>query len=156
MKNNFIQVITSTGVAVFSYIVAALFGAWNSVLSTLLIFMIIDVVCGTLSGVLHKSCKTEDGRLKSSVFKKGIVKKCGMMLLIVIAHRIDLITGLGIVVDGTAIALIIGEVLSIIENIGLIGVPIPNILKSAISLLSVELEKIEKQEDQSDEQTKDN
>lgn len=117
-------------------IVASYFGGWDTALTTLLIFMAIDFVSGlALSGVFHRSTKTDGGALSSEIGSKGLSKKGMVLLIVLVATQLDAITGTNFLRDATITAYIVVEVISIIENAGLMGVPIPKRLKSAIEVL---------------------
>ena len=57
------------------------------------------------------------------------------LLVVAVAARIDVLLNTTYFRDGVAIAFIVNETLSIIENAGLMGVPIPEVLKNAIEVL---------------------
>lgn len=117
-------------------VIASWFGGWSSGLSTLLIFMGIDYVTGLyISLKLQKSKKTAEGGFDSAVCWQGLVKKMMIMVYIIIAHRLDLIAGTTYFRDGTNIAFVISEGLSIIENGAIIGVPVPDVIKRGLELL---------------------
>lgn len=117
-------------------IVASWFGGWTAAMTTLLVFMGIDYLTGILvAGVFHASPKTEDGTLESRAGWKGLVRKGMTLLIVLVAARIDLLLGTTYFRDGVCIAFIVNELLSIIENAGLMGVPIPDALSKAIELL---------------------
>lgn len=116
--------------------VAYLLGGWDQAVITLVIFMCIDYITGLIvGGVFHKSGKTETGSLKSSEGFKGLCKKFCVLLLVGVANRLDIQIGASYVRDAVCIAFIINETISIIENVGLMGVPIPGIIKKAIEVL---------------------
>lgn len=116
--------------------IANVFGGWDSAMTTLVIFMIIDYVAGlVVAGVFKKSKKTENGALNSNVGWKGLSKKGMTLVIVLIAHRLDLALGTNFVKDATIIGYIMNETLSIIENAGLMGVPIPSAISEAIDLL---------------------
>lgn len=116
-------------------LLTSLFGGWSSDLSTLVICMAVDFLTGLIAAALCKSGKTDSGGLSSAVGFRGIAKKVGVMLLVLIAHRIDLVLGTNYIKTAAVIAFIVNEVISIIENAGLIGVPMPAIFKKAVDLL---------------------
>lgn len=127
--------ICSIAGVVFSGI-AYFLGGWDEAFITLFIFMCIDYITGVIvGGVFHKSGKTETGSLKSSEGFKGLCKKFCIFLLVGVANRLDMQIGTSYVRDAVCIAFIINELISIIENIGLMGVPIPGIIKKAIEVL---------------------
>ena len=116
--------------------VAYFFGGWDAGIITLLIFMAIDYITGLIvAGVFHKSPKTETGALESKAGWKGLIKKCVTLLFIVIAVRLDLLTGSNYIRDAVCIAFIVNELLSIVENAGLMGIPIPAVITKAIDIL---------------------
>ena len=116
--------------------ISALFGGWNPLLTTLLVAMGVDFVTGlVVAGVFKKSQKTPNGALESNIGWKGIAKKGVTLLIVLIAHRLDLAIGTTIIRDSVVIAFIINEVISITENSGLMGVPVPPPIKRAIEVL---------------------
>lgn len=124
--------------------IASFFGGWAEAMTTLIIFMIIDYVTGIVTaGVFKKSTKTDTGALESRAGLKGIFRKIGMLCIVAVAFRIDLTmnTGGTFLRDAVIITLCVNEGISIIENIGLMGVPIPKVLKNAIDVLKKKSEK---------------
>lgn len=116
--------------------IAGLFGGWDAALITLIIFMGIDYVTGLIvAGVFHNSPKTENGALESKAGLKGLLRKGGMLLVVLVACRLDLMLGAHFIRDAVVIALISNEALSIVENLGLMGVPIPAPIINAIEVL---------------------
>lgn len=116
--------------------IAAFFGGWDAALTTLIIFMVIDYLTGIIvAAVFHKSEKTPDGTLESRVGWKGLCRKGVSLLVVLIACRLDLLMGTSFIRDTVVIGFIANETLSIIENAGLMGVPIPRVIVSAIHVL---------------------
>ena len=117
--------------------VAALFGGWDSALTTLVIFMGIDYLTGLLvAGVFKRSPKTADGALESRAGWKGLVRKGVTLLIVLVATRLDLAIGSdSFIRDAAVIAFVVNETLSIIENAGLMGVPVPEVIVRAIEVL---------------------
>ena len=114
---------------------ASAFGGWGSDLTTLVLFMAVDFFTGLIAAALCRSEKTESGGLSSAVGFKGIAKKIMILLLVLVAHRVDLTLGIDYIKTAAVIAFIVNETLSIIENAGLIGVPMPAVLLRAVDLL---------------------
>lgn len=112
--------------------IAALFGGLDSALATLLIFMGVDYVTGLMVAAAGKSPK---GKLSSKVGWKGLAKKCVILLLVLVAAQLDVVLGTSYVRAGVCIAFLCNEVISILENAGLMGVPLPAALKNAVELL---------------------
>ena len=130
-KNILISIIGVIGSAI-----ASAFGGWSTGLTTLVIFMAIDYLTGLIvAGVFHKSAKTETGTLESRAGFKGLCRKGAMLLVVLVAYRLDLAVGTAYIKDAVIIAFMANEAISIIENAGLMGVPMNDTLKNAIDVL---------------------
>ncbi len=117
-------------------IAAKLFGAWNGALTTLMIFMAADYLSGILlAAVFKKSPKSKTGALESRAGFKGLVRKGITLIIVMLAFRLDMITGQSFIADGVIIAFITNEAISITENAALIGVPLPKVLTNVIDVL---------------------
>ena len=127
----------SAAIGTVGSIVTSLFGGWDLLLQTLLIFMGIDWITGgfLLPAVFKKSPKSENGTLESRAGWKGLCRKGMTLLFVLIAVRLDLLIGTNYFRDAVCIAFIANEALSIVENAGLMGMPLPNALKKAIAIL---------------------
>lgn len=131
MKN---AICTSIGIA--GSCIASLFGGWTASLTTLLIFMMIDYLTGLIvAGVFHASPKTETGALESRAGMKGLIRKATILLFVLIGYRLDLAMGLTYIKDAICIAFMANELISIVENAGLMGLPIPAVVTNAIDIL---------------------
>ena len=116
--------------------IAAAFGGWGAALTTLCIFMAVDYVTGLLvAGVFHASKKSESGRLDSRAGFTGLLRKGMILLIVLIAARLDILLNTTFVRDAVVIAFCANESISIVENAGLMGVPIPAALRRAIEAL---------------------
>ena len=116
--------------------IANLFGGWDAALTTLLIFMAIDYLLGLIvAAVFHKSNKSESGGLDSRAGLKGLLKKGMVLLIVLVAAQLDIVIGSNFIRDGVVIAFIANETISIIENAGIMGVPIPAVIINAIDIL---------------------
>lgn len=117
-------------------------GGWTATTTTLLLFMVVDFLLGfILSAFLKKSNKTETGGLSSKVGFIGLLKKCLILVFLMIAYRLDLLLNVQYIKDGVCIAFITNELISIVENCGLIGFPIPKFILNAIDILKAKEEK---------------
>ena len=131
MKTWICMVIGTIGSAV-----ATFFGGWTSGMTTLLVFMAIDYISGIIvAGVFHKSNKTSTGALESRAGWKGLCRKCFMLLMVLIGARLDIVLELDMIRNAVIIAFITNETISIVENAGLMGVPIPPAITKAIEVL---------------------
>ena len=115
--------------------IATLLGGWDSALITLMIFMAIDFTTGLIAAALDKSKHSWTGRLSSKAGWYGLAKKFCTLLIIVVAVRIDILIGTTYVRDATCIGFCVNELLSIVENTSLMGVPYPDAIKKAIDVL---------------------
>jgi toxin secretion/phage lysis holin len=115
--------------------IATLLGGWDSALITLVIFMAIDFTTGLIAAALGKSKHSWTGRLSSKAGWYGLAKKFCTLLIIVVAVRIDLLIGTTYIRDATCIGFCVNELLSIVENTSLMGVPYPDAIKKAIDVL---------------------
>jgi toxin secretion/phage lysis holin len=132
MKKNIVTVI----IGLLGSAVTTLFGGWSAGLTTLIIFMAIDYLSGLLvAGVFKTSKKSETGALNSNVGFKGLCKKGMVLLIVLIAYRLDLMIGTNYIRDAVVIGFCVNELLSIVENAGLMGIPLPPILIKAIDVL---------------------
>lgn len=125
-----------TGVGIVGSTIAAMFGGWDNGLVTLLIFMVIDYVSGLIvAGVFKNSPKTDTGALESKAGWKGLCRKCMTLVFVLIAYRLDLTIGTNYIRDAVIIAFIANETISLVENAGLMGVPLPAVITKAIDVL---------------------
>ena len=131
MKDYFCVAVGAIGGAI-----ASLYGGWDTALQTLIIFMAIDYITGLIvAGVFHASSKSTNGALESRAGWKGLCRKGMTLLIVLVACRLDAVMGSSFVRDAVIIGFICNEVLSIIENAGLMGLPIPAALVKAVDIL---------------------
>ena len=125
-----------TTVGIIGSYVASLFGGWTASLTTLVVFMGMDYFSGLIvAGVFHNSPKTESGALESRAGFKGLIRKMMILIFVLIGHRLDIAVGTTYIRDAVCIAYIANELLSIVENAGLMGIPIPDQIINAIDIL---------------------
>lgn len=134
--------------------IAALLGGWDSALATLVVFMGIDFVTGLVTAVMGKSKHSDSGLLNSKAGWIGLAKKFCILLMVVVGVRIDILLGTTYIRDTVCISFCLNELLSIIENATLMGIPFPPVIKKAIDVLQTKVgraeEKIEKGETDDD------
>lgn len=117
-------------------LVASILGGWDTALQTLVVFMAIDYTTGIIVAAVFKaSSKSENGGLDSGVGLKGLLRKLAMLCGVTMAYYLDKVAGTDFVRDATCLAFVCNEGLSIIENFGLMGVPIPAPIRNAIDVL---------------------
>lgn len=118
-------------------VIASWFGGWDTGLATLVVFMAIDYVSGLIvAGVFHASRKTKNGALESLAGWKGLCRKGMTLLFVLIAYRLDLAIGTTYIRDTVVIGFIANELISITENAGLMGIPLPSVITKAIEALT--------------------
>ena len=121
--------------------IASYLGGWDTALQTLLIFMAVDYITGLMvAGIFHKSDKTPGGGLESRAGFKGLCRKGVVLLIVLVACRLDLLTGTDFIRDSCVVAFVVNEAISIIENAGLMGVPIPAVITRALEALKAKEE----------------
>ena len=115
---------------------ATLFGGWDIGMRTLIIFMIVDYVSGlALAGIFRKSPKSKNGALSSKIGYKGLCKKFLTLLYVMIGHHLDLMLGIDYVRNAIIICFCMNELISIVENSGQMGIPIPKVITESIEVL---------------------
>jgi len=106
-----------------------LFGGWSSLLSILLTFVVLDYTSGVLAAA-------KEGKLRSDVGLWGIAKKVMIFAIVAVAHLVDSALGEAHLFRDAAIFFYLAnELLSLIENAGRLGAPIPGIIKQAVEVL---------------------
>ena len=123
--------------------IAMAFGGWSDALITLMIFMSVDYVTGLIvAGIFKQSKKSENGALESRAGFKGLCRKGVALLIVLVAVRLDIIMHTTYIKDAVIIAFVANESISIIENAGLMGIPVPGIIARAIDVLRNDSEKV--------------
>ena len=123
--------------------VAMAFGGWSDALITLIVFMALDYVTGLIvAGIFKKSKKSENGALESRAGFKGLCRKGVALMIVLVAVRLDIIMHTTYIKDAVIIAFVANESISIIENAGLMGIPVPGIIARAIDVLRNDSEKV--------------
>ncbi len=128
------RICTALGVA--GSALAAAFGGWDAALAALLVCISVDYISGSVVAlVFHKSSKSESGAYNSAYGLKGLCKKGLMLLFVLVAVQMDAVLGADYVRDAVCIGFCSNEVLSIVENLGLAGVPMPQAVVNALEQL---------------------
>lgn len=112
-------------------------GGFDMLLQALVVFMAVDFAAGTMAAMLKCSDKSDTGRLSSGACRKGIIKKCSVFMIIIVAVYLDMLLNTnGITRDAVIIAFALNELLSIVENMAKMGVKLPPQILSAIDVLN--------------------
>lgn len=131
IKNVVLVVLAAAGAAVAEHL-----GGWDVALQVLVGFMAADYLTGLIvAGVFKRSAKSESGALESRAGFKGLVRKGGILLLVYLAVLLDKATGTEYIRTAVCFFFIANEGLSILENLGLMGVPYPKFLKNMLQAL---------------------
>jgi toxin secretion/phage lysis holin len=122
------RVLLVAGSGMGAYIIQ-LFGEWNPLLTFLVAVVILDYFTGVIAGAI-------EGKLSSRFGLKGIARKVLIFALVTVAHLLDtILSDQYFIRNATIIFYICNEMISIIENVGRAGVPVPEFLKKAVEVL---------------------
>ena len=122
---NFFNIIASGIITFASYFL----GGWDLAIQVLLIVLVIDYISGVLKAIKNKE-------LNSATGLWGIIKKCGYLLVVALSVVVDKITGTDGVIRNLVIYFFVAnDGISILENLGAIGVPLPQKLIDVLQQL---------------------
>ena len=111
-------------------------GGWDALLQVLIALMAADYLTGLIvAGIFKKSPHTRSGTLSSAAGYLGLIKKCAALLLIYIGVLLDRAIGEAFVRSALIIFFIGNEGLSLLENVGLMGVKYPQFLAKMLEAL---------------------
>lgn len=118
------------GVSLMGSFLSSMFGSLDLFVIILICFVVIDYVTGVIASAL-------EGKLSSEVGFRGIVRKLLIFVLVAVSHLLDVAIGWNnhFIRDATVFFYITNEVISIFENVGRAGLPIPDFLKKVVELL---------------------
>lgn len=141
-KLNYIKMIVMTLIGGVVGGIVEMLGGWTESMTTLIIFMGVDFLMGLLIAAFwKKSNKSDTGTLSSWSAWRGLCRKGVSLLVILVAYRLDLTLGVSYIKTAVVIAFIANEGLSIIENLGIMGVSFPPVITNAIEILTKRAEK---------------
>ncbi len=137
----------AAGAAAVGGTVIHLLGGWDVTLQVLIGFMAADYLTGlVVAGVFHNSGKTESGALESRAGFKGLARKCAVLGLVFLAAMLDNAAGQGFIRPAVCLFFIANEGISVLENVGLMGVPYPAFLRDMLEALKKQGDQGEKGE----------
>ena len=137
MKERILACIGFIGAAL-SYLI----GKWDAMLIALCIAMIVDYISGLIVAFVFKnSPKTETGKASSAVCAAGLVKKLFMLVLVGVANTLDVALGVDFIKAGVIYAFLSNEILSLLENATLMGIPIPKAIQNGLDILNGKVDK---------------
>ncbi len=123
-------------------LMASLFGPWSSDLTALTVCMAVDFLSGVAVALLfRKSKKTPTGAYSSACGFAGLCKKAMLLAMVAVGHQMDCVLGLDYIRTALCVAFLTNEGMSILENAGLMGIPIPKALVRALDVLQQKEEK---------------
>lgn len=144
LNEKFVTVTTFCG-GVLGYF----FGGLDAMLDAFVMILVVDTFTGMLKSYMQ-------GTYSSKLFRSGLLKKCGYMLAIILAVQLDKITGnTGALRGAMLLFSSANEGTSIIENLGEIGVPFPDIIVDSIAALKKDQRKTGSLEEKKDSDTQD-
>lgn len=116
-------------------ITEVLLGGWDAALEILLVIMALDYVTGVGSAFKRKS-------VSSSIGYTGLLKKASIFIIVILAAQMDKMIGSSnnLFRNGTALSFAINDALSILENVGRLGIRLPGFLKAAFVKLQQKTE----------------
>lgn len=106
-----------------------LLGGWDVALACLIVAIVLDYLSGVIKAYVTKE-------LSSKIGFKGLLKKVGVLVIVMLSVLVDQITGsTGAIRTLVIYYFVANEGLSILENLAQAGVPIPNSIKNALKVL---------------------
>lgn len=124
-----------TAIGIIGAFFAALVGGWDSALITLITFMAVDFITGFVTAAMGKSKHSVTGKLNSKAGWVGLAKKFCILLMVVVAMRVDILLGTTYIRDATCIGFCVNELLSIVENTSLMEISYPPAMIKALEVL---------------------
>lgn len=121
-------------IAIVGGAVAGIFGEWSVLMTILAAAMVLDYISGVIVAAFGQSLKTEGGHLDSKVGFVGLAKKGFIILIVLLATLLDKALGTDSMVfqSATVCYYIANEGISVVENAGLMGLPVPGVIKKAL------------------------
>lgn len=121
MHEKFIGICSAVGLV--GSVIANALGGWDYAVQTLLVFMAVDFVLGLACAIFWgKSDKSENGGLSSKACWRGLVKKCGTLLIVICGTYADRLLGFNYIRNAVIIGFCVAELISICETAGLMGI----------------------------------
>lgn len=122
--------------AIVGAAIAQALGGWDSSLQLLALLMTTDYVSGLACALFwHKSPKTKNGKFQSETCFKGLFRKAGILATVLIAVQLDTAAHTSFLRDMTVFFFAANEGFSVVENFGIIGLPMPTVITEAFELL---------------------
>lgn len=123
------QIAINTVLGAAAGLISYAFGSWSQELAFLALLIALDIVTGLTASV------REGSGLSSAVGALGLAKKGLTFLVILLAHRMDVLAGTDVIMVAAVWFYVANELVSVTENFGRAGLPLPDRLKDAITVL---------------------
>ncbi|MGU3469882.1 holin family protein [Paenibacillus sp. D51F] len=123
------QNVINTVAGIAAGLISYAFGSWSQELAFLSLLIALDIVTGLTASVRKGS------GLSSAVGALGLAKKGLTFLVILLAHRMDVLAGTDVIMVAAVWFYVANELVSVTENFGRAGLPLPDRLKDAITVL---------------------
>jgi toxin secretion/phage lysis holin len=131
IKNGVLAIFSVVGT-----IVTNALGGWDDPMKLLAVLMAADYITGVMvAGLWKKSNKSESGALDSRAGFKGLARKGAILLVVLVGHHLDLAMGVNYVRNGVILFFAGNEGLSLLENLGLMGIDYPDTVKKMFQVL---------------------
>ena len=114
--------------SIVGVICAYLFGGWTPVLGLLFFVIVLDYISGLGAAII-----SGEG-LSSRVGFKGLIKKFAIVAIVALSYRLDEVLGTAVIMYGSIYFFVANELISIMENYGRMGLPLPPTIKKIISI----------------------
>lgn len=118
-----------TLLSTIGYLFIYLVGGWDVALQCLVVAIALDYISGLMKAYINKT-------LSSRIGMRGLIKKLGLLIIVMVGTLVDRATGnTGAVRTLVIYYFVANEGLSILENLGQAGIPIPQSVKKALKAL---------------------
>ena len=124
----------SMSIGVIGAVICRIMGNVTPELVTLIIIMGVDILTALIVAGMGKSQKSDSGGISSKSMINGILKKALYFVLIIIAYQLDNIANTNTVRAAVIIALCFNDIVSILENISLTGIPVPTVITDMLDV----------------------
>ncbi|MPN01017.1 hypothetical protein SDC9_148216 [bioreactor metagenome] len=117
-------------------LIANQLGGVDETLKLLLGCITVDYITGWIvAAVFQRSDKSAGGGLDSKAGFKGLCRKCAILLFVWLATLLDEAVGASYTRTAVCLFFAANEGLSILENLGIMGIPYPEFIKNALEAL---------------------
>lgn len=131
MKNGILAALAAVGT-----LISEALGGWDDALILLATFVVMDLITGWMvAAIWKKSPKSATGAMDSKANFKGLCKKVVIFCLVALGARLDVTLGTTYIRTAIILFFVGNEGLSLVENLGIMGVPFPAFIKNMLDVL---------------------